>query len=106
MARLKKEDRDKAREDKSNNTPNPGDVVLYAPPKNLDEVFVAIVTEASPSGMASLFVYPTPSRREQVAPGVPHVTDERLFEENGFPSETCRHTGFWMFRPKQSKGKQ
>jgi len=106
MARLKKEDRDKAREDKTNNTPTIGDIVLYAPPKQLDEVFVAIVTEASANGIASLFVYPTPNRREQVAASVPHVTDDRLFEENGVASDTCRHTGFWMFRPKQTKGKQ
>lgn len=108
MAKVKKEDRDKAREEEFNGTANIGDIVLYSPPLQLEESFVAIITEAFPGGIVSLYVYPTPTRRDQSIPSIPHISDKRLFEENGFPSEACRKNGYWMHRPKQvsNKGKQ
>ena len=75
-----------------------GFTVLYCPAGQLDDALPAIVTESYHDGVVSLFVPPCQRRREgQIVNRTYHVSDERLFNLDGSPTELAMRNGFWVF---------
>lgn len=75
-----------------------GFTVLYCPSGQLDDAIASIVTESYHDGVVSLFVLPCQRRREgQIVNRTYHVSDERLFNLDGTPTDLALRNGFWVF---------